>query len=326
MVDVMPWVPTDPLGEALHRLRMRGAFYSRTEASEPWALEMPAWRDTVSFHVITEGRCLLDVPGSETIELRTGDLALVPHGQGHVLASDAEIGPPDRVDLLPQYYVSEHYSVLTYGGGGRLTRLICGIVAFDEPAARDLVRMLPAVLHLGATTNHGASSVHDAVRLMSAELTDMRPGGEVITTRLADIIVVQAIRAWLEQEAGALGGWLGALQDEHIGRALAAMHREPGRPWDLQSLAREARMSRSTFAARFTELVGQPAMTHLTRLRMNLAHTRLREEDTAVHRVAADLGYASEAAFTRAFARVTGQTPGAVRREGRSLLTSSPMP
>lgn len=325
MAEVMPWVPSDPLREALHRLRMRGAFYSRTEASEPWALEMPAVADTVSFHVITEGRCLLEVPGSESVELRTGDLALVPHGRGHVLASDAEAGPPGRVDLLPQHYISEHYSVLTYGGGGAVTHLICGIVAFDEPAARDLVQMLPAVLHLGATTNHGAASVHDAVRLMSAELTDMRPGGEVITTRLADIIVVQAIRAWLEQEAGALEGWLGALQDEHIGRALAAMHRDPGRHWDLQGLAREAHMSRSTFAARFTELVGQPAMTHLTRLRMNLAHARLREEGTAVHRVASDLGYGSEAAFTRAFTRVIGQTPGSVRREGRSPLISSPM-
>lgn len=317
MAEILPWTPTDSLGHALHLLRMRGAFYSRTDVTEPWALEMPAFADTLSFHVITEGRCLLDVPGNDPVELRTGDLALVPHGRGHVLASELDAGPTDRVDLLPQHYISEHYSVLTYGGGGRLTRLICGVVTFDEPAARELIRMLPPIMHIGATTGHGPTSVHDTVRLMSAELADLRPGGEVITTRLADIIVVQAIRTWLEHDADARHGWLGALQDEHLGRALAAMHRDPGRPWDLETLAREARMSRSAFAARFSERVGQPAMSYLTRWRMNLAHTRLREDGASVSQVAADLGYGSEAAFTRAFSRTTGETPGAVRRSGR---------
>jgi AraC-like DNA-binding protein len=320
-----PWTPTDPLGEALHLLRMRGAFYCRTEASEPWALEMPAIADTVSFHVVVNGACWLEIPDTEPIELRPGDLALVPHGRGHTLASAVGHRPAGRVDRLPQRYLGEHYSVLTYGGGGRATRLMCGVVAFDEPAARALVHALPPSIHVDAATSLGPASVHDTVRLMAAELSDLRPGGEAVTTRLADILVVQAIRSWLEHDPAAHRGWLAALRDERIGRALAAMHREPGRDWTLQRLAREATMSRSSFAARFTHLVGEPAMAYLTRWRMHLADLRLREGSDTVSQLASELGYRSEAAFTRAFTRTTGHTPGTVRR-ARHQLTEQPSP
>ncbi|WP_052668445.1 AraC family transcriptional regulator [Nitriliruptor alkaliphilus] len=307
-----PWTPTDPLGEALHLLRMQGVFYSRTDASEPWALEMPAIVDSLSFHVITAGSCWLEAPDGGTIELRTGDVALVPHGRGHVLASEPGLRPAGRVDLLPQHYLSDHYSVLTYGGGGRSSRLLCGIVAFREPAARALVAALPTAIRVDGT-GPSATAVHDTVRLMAGELGDLRPGGEAVTTRLADILVVQAIRSWLEHDPAARTGWLGALHDERIGRALAAIHRDPGADWSLDRLATEATMSRSSFAARFTELVGEPAMTYVTRWRMSVAHAQLQEGAT-VGAVASSLGYRSEAAFSRAFSRITGTTPGRVRR------------
>ncbi len=315
MTTDLPWTPSDPLGESLHLLRMRGAFYCRTEASAPWALEMPAYADSLSFHVVTAGCCWLEVGVSEPLELRPGDLALVPHGRGHILRSAPGVGPPGRVDQLPQHYLGEHYAVLTYGGGGDPTRLICGVVAFDEPAARALVDVLPDVLHVGATTSPGPTSVHDTVRLMAAELADLRPGGEAVTTRLADILVVQAIRTWLAQAPEARTGWLGALQDERIGQALTAIHRDPGDDWTLERLARQAAMSRSSFAARFTELVGVPPMAYLTRWRMAVANARLQDGTATVSGVAASMGYRSEAAFSRAFTRVIGQTPGSVRRK-----------
>jgi AraC-like DNA-binding protein len=318
MTTQLPWTPTDPLGEALHLLRMRGAFYCRTEVSAPWALEMPAFADSLSFHVVTAGSCWLEVGTSDAVELRPGDLALVPHGRGHILRSAPGVGPPGRVDQLPQRYLGEHYSALTYGGGGEPSRLICGVVAFDEPAARALIDVLPDVIHVGATATPEPTSVHDTVRLMAAELADLRPGGEAVTTRLADILVVQAIRTWLAQAPEARTGWLGALQDERIGRALTAIHREPGKDWTLERLARQAAMSRSSFAARFTDLVGVPPMTYLTRWRMAVADARLQEGAVTVSGVAASMGYRSEAAFSRAFTRVTGHSPGSVRRRAAS--------
>ncbi len=305
----------DRLARVLHTLRMRSTFYCQAELGEPWALEMPAISDSISFHVVTAGTCWLRLPAAEPIELRAGDLVLVPHGLGHDLLSapDAPSGP--RVDLLPQQYLSEHYSVLRHGGDGRSAQLICGVVAFDDPAARELMRALPDVLFVGGDSVSAASSIHDTLRLMASELARPRPGGEAVATRLADILVVQAIRSWIATDMDAGTGWLRALRDERIGGVLEAIHADPGDDWTLERFARLATMSRSSFSSRFTELVGEAPIAYLTRWRMNLAHTRLRDENVTAARLATELGYQSEAAFNRAFTRIIGRTPGSIRRE-----------
>jgi AraC-like DNA-binding protein len=141
----------------------------------------------------------------------------------------------------------------------------------------------------------------------------LQPGGETVITRLADILVIQAIRSWIAHDPAARTGWLGALQDAQIGRAIALIHRDRARAWTVASLAAEAAMSRSAFAARFTELVGQPAMHYVARWRMHTALTWLKEGDVKLGEVASRLGYQSEAAFSRAFKRVMGVSPGAAR-------------
>ena len=241
----------------------------------------------------------------------------MPHGLGHDLLSqpDARRGP--RVDLLPQTYLSTHYSVLRYGGTGRTAQLICGIVSFDDPAARELMRTLPAVLFISGDTVSAASSVRDTLRLMAAELAHPQLGGEAVATRLADILVVQAIRSWLAGDVQSPTGWLRAIQDDRIGRALEAIHAAPGNEWSLDRLARAAAMSRSSFSARFSELVGESPMAYVTRWRMNIAESRLREHDITAAKLAGDLGYQSEAAFNRAFTRIIGRTPGSIRAERR---------
>ena len=155
-------------------------------------------------------------------------------------------------------------------------------------------------------------------RLMAAEARDLRPGGETVITRLADILLIQAIRSWIAQDPAAQTGWLGALQDKQIGRAIALVHREPGQAWTVASLAGEVAMSRSAFAARFTELVGEPAMHYVARWRMQVALTWLTDDDAPLADLANRLGYQSEAAFSRAFKRFIGVSPGAVRRNGDS--------
>jgi AraC-like DNA-binding protein len=142
----------------------------------------------------------------------------------------------------------------------------------------------------------------------------MQPGGETVVTRLADVLVIQAIRSWIAQDPAARTGWLGALQDRRIGRAIALVHRDPARAWTLALLASEVAMSRSAFAARFTSLVGMPAMQYVARWRMHVALTRLRERDEGLVAVAGGVGYQSEAAFSRAFKRFVGMSPGAVQR------------
>jgi AraC-like DNA-binding protein len=149
----------------------------------------------------------------------------------------------------------------------------------------------------------------------AAEARELRPGGEAVITRLADILVIQVIRSWMQTDPAAQTGWLGALRDPHIGRAITLIHRDPARAWTVASLADELAMSRSAFAARFTALVGEPAMTYVARWRMQVATSALREERTTVGELADRLGYQSEAAFSRAFKRIIGVSPGTVRRD-----------
>jgi AraC-like DNA-binding protein len=190
---------------------------------------------------------------------------------------------------------------------------VCGIVSFHDPAAQQLIRLLPPVIHTDGATAPTQTWIGDTLRLMTAEVSQLRPGGEAVTTRLADILVIQAIRAWIHADPAAQTGWLGALQDPQIGQAIVAVHRDPGHPWTLASLANQAAMSRSAFAARFTQLVGEPAVRYLTRWRMQIALARLQQGPTTIHELAAQFGYSSEAAFSHAFKRVFGISPGAVR-------------
>lgn len=308
-----PWAPADPLGQALHSLRMNGGFYCRSELSAPWGLTLPPMPRYLWFHVVTTGRVWLETGQSDARLLQPGDFALVPHGEGHRLRSEPGAPAPGILELEREQ-VSDRYEILRHGNGGAPTLLICGAVRFDHPAARNLVEILPETIHIEASSSPRLELMRSTLRLMGAEAEELRPGGEAVITRLADILVIQAIRSWIDTDPAAQTGWLGALNDPQIGRAISLIHRDPARAWTVASLARELAMSRSAFAARFTELVDEPAMQYVTRWRMHLAFDSLREDGATVGELARRLGYRSEAAFARAFKRVVGVPPGAVKR------------
>lgn len=312
-----PWVSADALGESLHYLRMSGVFYSRAEFTAPWGLAMPAMPGCMMFHVITSGECWLDVDGEEDRLLRPGDFALVPHGEGHTLSS-APGAPVEDLFAIPRNQISDRYEIIQYGRGGDVARMVCGAVRFDHPAANDLLRLLPRTINVTSWDSAQAEWIQSTLRLMAAEARELQPGGETVMTRLADILVIQAIRSWIAEESDARKGWLGALQDKQIGRAMQLIHRDPAVNWSVASLAREAAMSRSAFAARFRELVSESPMQYVARWRMQVAVTLLEEGKVSVGEVADKLGYGSEAAFSRAFKRVVGRSPGAVRRKAAS--------
>ena len=314
------WAPVDPLGEALHFMRMSGAFYCRSALTAPWGLTLPPMPGYLWFHVLTSGHCLLETNEAETNEaesrlLQPGDLALVPHGEGHRLRSEPN-APAPPILSLEREHVSDRYEILRHGGGGAGATMVCGAVRFDHPAALNLIRLLPPMIHVEATTSLHFDWMQTTMRLMAAEASELRPGGETMITRLSDVLVIQAIRSWIESDPAAQTGWLGALQDHQIGRAITLIHRDPARAWTVAALAEELAMSRSAFAARFTQLVDEPAMHYIARWRMNLALSALQEERATVGELADRLGYQSEAAFSRAFKRIIGVSPGAIRRNG----------
>ena len=313
----------DPLAEALHFLRMDGMFYCRSELSSPWGLDLPPMPDCLWFHVVTQGQfILIDSKGGETL-VRAGDIVVLPHGMGHRAVDVVGSETPVVFDV-PHEYISRQYAILRHGGGGEPARIICGVVQLGHPAAVPLLAMLPEVIHVhGATHRAEWEWLPPLLSLMEAETQATRPGGETVVTRLCDVLVIQAIRQWIQTDPEAQGGWLGALRDPAIGRALSLIQGNPGRDWTVHSLAHEVGMSRSAFSARFTELVGQSPKQYLTTWRMQLAEDRLRRETTPILRLALDLGYHSEAAFSRAFKREIGVAPSHVRRQPAPVITAA---
>ena len=226
----------------------------------------------------------------------------------------AALTPLADVPVVP---VSPHYETATFGGGGEVTRATYGIFRFDHAAARRLVELLPPVIQIDPWQGDGAEWIASTLRMVAREAVRPGPGGDIVITRLADVLVVQVIRTWLEADASR-DGWLAALRDPQLGRALAAVHREPSEPWTLARMAGVAGMSRSGFAARFAQLVGEPPMAYVTDWRMQLARSLLRERDASVSEIARRVGYGSEASFGRAFKRAFGAPPGRLRQRDRA--------
>jgi AraC-like DNA-binding protein len=277
----------DVLTDVLSSLRLRGRLFCRTELTAPWTLTIPP-DELAQFHVVEDGRCWIHLDGEERArELAPGDLVVLPHGHGYRLTDSSQ---------------------------GSEAWMIRGSFCFEGRGGHPLLSLLPPVVHLHAEEGREGGWLEMTLKLLSHEARHPRPGTETLITRLIDILFVQVVRAWIESLPEGSGGWLGALRDRQIGTALGCIHREPQRAWSVAALASTVLMSRSAFAARFTALVGEPPLSYLTRWRMHLAADLLRGKGLSLSEVARRIGYESEAAFSRAFKRRLGASPGAFRR------------
>ena len=292
----------DSLAEVLQDLRLSTSFFARSELKAPWGLAFSV-NDGPHFHMIVTGQCFLRI-NNEHIHLKAGDLVLLPHADNHQLADSPESAAIPLL-ALPSERIGQNAALLHYGGDGVAALLICGGVSFAGPIVHPLLNLLPHVLLLRREELEGEYTWLDTtLTLMGAEAL----------SHLADILVLQSIRAWLERDENRQTGWLGALSDVDIGRALVLMHRHAEEAWTVASLAREVNLSRSVFAERFSRLVGVPPMQYLTRWRMSLASSWLREQHMSASEAAHRLGYSSEAAFSRAFKQHFHVPPGSLQR------------
>jgi AraC-like DNA-binding protein len=307
----------DILTEVLGLLRLQNLVYGRLELSAPWGLEFPnqAWQ--VPFYIVSRGTCLLTLEGSEALPLSAGDMVFLPHGGLHTLqdAAGSKVRPAEEV--VKACFAQEQAMSIQHGGGGAGTLLLGGLFRFESGAFAPFVRSLPAQIHLKGDGN--AALWLEAVRQqLSAETLGTQPGAKIMVSRLADVLLIQALRAHISSCKKQEGGWLLALQDPNLGAAITRIHQEPGSPWTVESLAEAAGMSRSAFAARFASLVGEGPLAYLTRWRMDKAAELLKNR-LSVAVVAKRMGYASIPAFSRAFKRHRGTAPGAMRKEDETL-------
>ena len=297
----------DVLTDVLSALRFRSKIFCVSELSAPWALTLPPG-DFAHFHVIERGGGWVQLIGEETsVPLASGDLVVIPYGSGHVLRSDLQTAPASLEQLLQRQATGE--PILRYGGGGVETNVVCGAFQFENAAENPILSLLPPLLHLRAGGGQSDVWLEPTLRLLTHEAREARAGSGAIVTRLTDVIFIQAVRAWIAMQPPGTGGWLGALRDKHIGAALQLLHGEPARAWTVAALASAVGMSRSPFAVRFTALVGDTPLAYLTRWRMHVAAGDVLDGRSTMREIAERVGYASEAAFSKAFKRQFGMSP-----------------
>jgi AraC-like DNA-binding protein len=305
----------DVLTDVLETLRARAACYARVIAAGPFAFALARSEDA-RFYVALEGRASVSVDG-DVIGLEAGELVLLPHGTAHSVHDQPDTEARPLAELLGGCDRSGP-AALELGSGGARSVLVCGRIVLDDGAHHPLLPVLPKVIALRSRDGHAAEWLAPTLAFLASESRTALPGARTIVSRLADILFIQVVRAHITSAPDQVSGWLGALRDPQIGSALGCMHEDPAHPWTVESLAQRVAMSRSTFAARFTEIVGEPPLHYLTRWRMQRARSLLREGREPLSEIAARVGYDSEAAFSKAFKRAVGEAPGAYRRTSRA--------
>jgi AraC-like DNA-binding protein len=311
----------DALSDVLRAVRLSGAFFFDVHARAPWVAETPQGCSVVdamfpgsdhliSYHLLISGSCWVEMEGEQPIRMEAGDIVVLPHGDTHVLCT--EIGmrkspqmsmyrrPEGRPDggLLPT-------RIMMGTENGEAANFVCGFLGCDSRPYNPLLTALPRVIHI---RNHASGALGEYFKFALAESRN-RMGGECMLGRISELMFVDVIRRHLETLPEDRNNWLSGLRDQYVGRALMALHANPARDWTLELLAQEAALSRSAFAERFVQYVGQPPMQYLTHWRMQLATNYLRNGTDSVASIANRVGYESEAAFSRAFKKVLGAPP-----------------
>ncbi|HET7542147.1 MAG TPA: AraC family transcriptional regulator [Polyangiaceae bacterium] len=316
---------TDTLSDVLRAVRLTGAVFFAIDASAPWVTEaphasviaphiMPGVEHVIEYHLVTAGSCWAGIVGEPAVRLEAGDVIVFPQGDPHVVASAP--GMRAALDLTVHERAGRSplpIAVSIDGGGSERAKMICGFLGCDARPFNPLLATLPRVIHLRGTGESGTILRH-LVELAVAESGARRAGSDCVLSRISELLFVEVVRRYVSSLPAETVGWFAALRDEQVGRALQRLHQRPAHPWSLEELAKEVGMSRSMLAERFTHFVGMPPIQYLAKWRIQLASELLRANNSGLAEIAAQVGYGSEAALSRAFKRWVGVAPALYRR------------
>jgi AraC-like DNA-binding protein len=303
----------DSLTVILRGLRLDGIDYGRCELREPWAVRFPA-QQAARFHFVGGKSCWLLQPSGKWVELGVGDAVLLPRGAEHVMASAPHV-PPVPFETYDIKEVCEDIFDIQGGGDGESSLLFCGSMRFNVDSLHPLLRMMPDVMRAHNLAEK-ETTIPYLLDAMAREITADRIGASGLLARLADVLAASIIRLWVEHESRDATGWIAAVRNPEIGRVIVAIHLNPEHDWTVPRLAKVMGASRSSFAERFVELVGETPARYVSQVRMHQARQWLARDRLRISAVARRLGYDSEASFSRAFKRVIGVAPSQVRGEG----------
>ena len=298
----------DALSTILEATRLRSVVYSKFPLAAPWGLDIV--RDENSqFWRLVSGSCTVGSPDGSVIEMAEGDLVFVPHGSAHWIGDKAtSLRMPS-----PEFVKARRAGIPVFNSGGDITVLIAGHFEFDYQSLHPFLKDLPPIIHIRQYVTENQLLLKQVTQLMLEELNNERPGSSVMLKNLSEIMFINIIRAYLEQAVPG-SGFLSALNDPRISKALKLMQDSPQNNWTLGSLAAEIGMSRSVFFNQFKKLVHETPLSYLTNWRIRQAQKLLMLDNSNISQIAANVGYQSEAAFNRVFKSKTGQTPAVYRR------------
>jgi AraC-like DNA-binding protein len=313
----------DALSDVLKAVRLTGSIFFDVQCGEPWVAETPAGASIVgtmfpgsehliSYHVITQGECWASIPNEPPMHLKAGDVLVVPHGDPHVMSSTPGLRHSPDLAMYRMPGDGKLPISISVGERGTPASFVCGFLGCDARPYNPLLASLPRVFKV---SDSAGGTLAAYVQFALAESKQPRMGGQSVLGRLSELMFVDVVRRYLESLPSDRLDWLAGLRDQYVGKALAALHRFPSRPWTIDALAQHVALSRSVLAERFTQFVGEPPMKYLANWRMQLAANQLVTGMESIAVIAEAVGYDSEAAFSRAFKKVVGVPPGRWRAQ-----------
>jgi AraC-like DNA-binding protein len=318
----------DVLSEVLKVVKLQGAIFYNGEFSSPWSFcsppshtvapyVAPGAGHVIIYHLLTQGRAFARLVDGECIALEAGDLVIFPHGDEHIIENGSPTKTVDLVKELAQI-IANGLKVSRFGGGGEVTRFICGFMACDLQLSQVFLSGLPPVFKVSIRDDASGRWLENSIRFSVNAADSSVAGGEAVLAKLSEVLFVETLRAYIAQLPVEQTGWLAGARDSEVGKTLALMHRNPAHPWTIAALAKEAGVSRSVLAERFRYYLNQSPMAYLTRWRLQLGAQMLASTNHSVAQIAAEVGYESEAAFNRAFKRDFTVPPARFRSQSRS--------
>jgi AraC-like DNA-binding protein len=314
----------DVLSEVLKTVRLEGSLFFNGEFSAPWCLSTSPsaayipdlsaeGRHLIIFHFLTEGRACARLPGGQPEELIAGDIVIFPHGDAHLLGNGSPEKPVDSLRTFSEN-LTRGLKLARFGGGGEITRFVCGYLACEPRLSERFLAGLPPMLKVHVTQEPSGQWLEHSIRFSVGETGVFSPGSGLVLAKLSELLFVETLRRYIDSLPPGQSGWLAGARDPVIGRALTLLHKEPAHQWTVSDLARKIGLSRTRLAERFRHFLGEPPMAYLTRWRLRLGAEMLLSTRESVAGIAAAVGYGSEAAFSRAFKREFDCPPAQFRR------------
>ena len=324
----------DALSEVLKVVKLQGAMFFNGEFSSPWSFcsppshavapyVAPGAGHVIIYHLLTEGRASAWLVDSERIILDAGDIVIFPHGDAHFIENGPPTKPVDMVKELARIF-SQGLKRSCLGGGGKITKFVCGYMACEPRLSQVFLSGLPPVFKVSIRNDASGRWLENSIRFSVNEADASRAGGEAVLAKLSEVLFVETLRTYIAHLPAEQTGWLAGARDSEVGKSLALMHRNPAHPWTIASLAKEAGVSRSVLAECFRHYLNEPPMAYLTRWRLQLGAQMLASTSYSVAQIASEVGYESEAAFNRAFKREFKVPPARFRNQSRSTQAKLP--